>query len=132
MQLGSRHRAVKDASLIVQATQVARIGVKNYKAALSTIRIRKVKGTHRGAQILVNVRTAVDPVYVFVPATIGEVAVWDDLCGEYPACGCGGKVWLKLIPIIKQCSMMSFGFLTRLHVQIPRCPIPVRKSRAGM
>ena len=99
LQLSSRHRASKDASLIVQATQVTRIGVINYKATLGSDRIWKIKGAHSGAQILVDMRTTVDPVHIFVPATIGEVAIWDDLCGEYPTCGRGGKIWLETIPI---------------------------------
>ena len=101
LQVGSRNRAGKDVSLIVQATQVARIGVENYKATLGSVRIWKVKGAHRCANILVDMRTTVDPIHVFVPAAICEVAAWDCLCCEDPCCGRGGEIWLEKIPILE-------------------------------
>ena len=62
MEVRCREGSREDVSLVVEAPQVADVGVEDDKAELGAGGVGKVKGAHGRAQILVHVGPVVDPV----------------------------------------------------------------------
>ena len=89
--------ARKECPLCTEVSKVANVGDQRREVAINVQGgLWEVKDAHGSAPILVDIRPAVDPVHVLVPAAKAEVTAGDDLGGEVPICCCS-KSWGKLI-----------------------------------
>ena len=73
----------EDRPLRHEVSEVANAAEQSREVAVDVQdRLREVEDAHGGAPVLVDVRPAVDPVHVLVPAADDEVAARDDFGGE--------------------------------------------------
>ena len=113
--VNSCHWAGKDAPLRIQCSQVARVAVQHSEMTIQTFDIGRVKGAHGGANILVNIWSAVVPVHIFVPVASGQVSRRNHSCCKCPACSCCGKVCNEKMNPSFSSSLFPMGLLARLN-----------------